>query len=458
MKLVVRYSDYFNIDVIGGCVIVNYPMDCTLEEVLNKNKEELIRLLNLEINNHNSYFVEQLLLLYGLNSESDTVSLFKQVDMDYPSEEVIPKLFSSFKNISIPVVFDAMDLNDDYLLENIGFFDNCLKENGVSNISYVIKQCVDDRESHNENVSYPIEDVLLVLNYIKDVTSNIKKFNLSPLEQVMFIYDLVKDRYYKEEAFGEAYLESRDMAKILKGDKIVCLGFSYLFKSLLDSMNIPNTISFLEGIESNIGHARVIVGIEDEKYNLNHVLYFDPTWDSKSQKDSYGLLDKYNNFARNKFYFMKKDRTKGLIESDCLPFKNDFNEVYRYKIEDRDLFFQVQSFFKLINWKKYFKECCCSEYDFDLNKLMETGMVDFFNPNTSGFDMFIYKECSRMLNRKLYDDVFFRCLYTVRRVENYLYPDKYSCSNDILLGIYADYMLKGHIYPNSKNVKSLYKM
>lgn len=443
MRLYVMYSDSLDFFVSGGYVIVSYPMNISINKLLEKSRNYLIESVKEEYERCDSFYkllLEKFIKLLNKN-DNTVINCFEAIEFDYPKEDVYYKLDTLFDKTDTSVIIKAQDIDDTYLLENISILDNKLKEIGVNRVSYIIKQCVDARKAHGVDISYSLEDVLLVLNYINDIASNIRKFKLTPLEQVMYIYDLVKDRYYKEESEYEDYLESRDIARILKGNRIVCLGFSYLFKSLLDSINIPNEISFIKGVNSNIGHARVFVGIEDNKYNLNQVLYFDPTWDSKKEKDNTNLLDRYNHFARNKKYFTMKDKTKGLVDEEYLPFDVNRKNFNINVFSNKDCLRQVSILFRMINWREYFNSTEISEfYRNEIDVFMNTNIIDFYEIKDYNFVSFMYQECSKMLDRGLSGDVFLECLTNVRRVENALDCDKFVFDFDRMNKIYEEYL------------------
>ena len=66
----------------------------------------------------------------------------------------------------------------------------------------------------------------------------IKKLHLSPLETVLYVYDLVRERKYQEEGANECHTKSRDLTSVLLGDKIVCAGFVNLFNTILEKLDI----------------------------------------------------------------------------------------------------------------------------------------------------------------------------------------------------------------------------
>ena len=67
---------------------------------------------------------------------------------------------------------------------------------------------------------------------VKRTAEIIKKLNLSPIEAVMLAYDNSRNRVYTAEGENESYKVSRDLTSVLNGEKIVCKGYSIIFKAL----------------------------------------------------------------------------------------------------------------------------------------------------------------------------------------------------------------------------------
>ena len=149
------------------------------------------------------------------------------------------------------------------------------------------------------------------LDAIDLMVEKVKKYNFSPLEQVMYIYDVVRDRVYTRENTGESYRLSRDLSDVLLGDKIVCLGFSQIFDKILKKLGISSEIYYLDG-QNNIGHARNIIYLKDDKYNVEGIYFLDATWDCKRKEQIDAHWYSYRYFAKTGKYFAKLDSLKGL--------------------------------------------------------------------------------------------------------------------------------------------------
>ncbi len=136
---------------------------------------------------------------------------------------------------------------------------------------------------------------------IDKIVDFIKKQNVSPLEQCMLAYDLVRDRVYKEEDKNESYETSRDLTSVLFGDKIVCAGFANVFKIVLTNLGIKNELYDITRKDNKTqGHRRNIAYVKDDKYEAEGVFYFDTTWDCKNDENDISYLNSYRFFAKQK--------------------------------------------------------------------------------------------------------------------------------------------------------------
>lgn len=134
-----------------------------------------------------------------------------------------------------------------------------------------------------------IDEFKKTIDYISEVVRKIKRHNLSPLEEIIYAYDISKNRIYLEEEHDERKSKSRDITKVLFGDKIVCTGFASVFTTLVRNLGYQSTNYIVE----YGAHELSVVRVKDEKYNLDLITYFDPTGDSLGKKNCYSL-NSYN--------------------------------------------------------------------------------------------------------------------------------------------------------------------
>lgn len=154
------------------------------------------------------------------------------------------------------------------------------------------------------NIERSIQEYKKTIDAIEDIVKTIKKHNLSPLEEIMYAYDLVRDRVYTKELDSESYVVSRDLSSVLFGDKIVCAGYVAIFNSVLKNLGISVMDYKLIKKENNKkGHVRSLVYVKDKKYHVNGVFMFDPTWDSKKCEGDKSYLRSYKFFCKSKDEF-----------------------------------------------------------------------------------------------------------------------------------------------------------
>jgi hypothetical protein len=129
-------------------------------------------------------------------------------------------------------------------------------------------------------------------SYIERIKMLVRKENLTPLETVLRIYDIVKLFEYDEKCTDNS------LSTIVKTNKCNNDGFNKLFSFILNKLNIPN---YVGSIKNSDGEENLItmIMIEDPKYNINGVFLFNPAFDSldkKNYKDDLRMIN-YNYFG-----------------------------------------------------------------------------------------------------------------------------------------------------------------
>ncbi len=91
-----------------------------------------------------------------------------------------------------------------------------------------------------------------LLNYLNNIKRLVSRYNMSPFEICIFVYDLLRERPYKESPkisikdvdkdkianMIENQSNSRSIIKVFKSDEIVCAGFANLYSAILDLFGI----------------------------------------------------------------------------------------------------------------------------------------------------------------------------------------------------------------------------
>ncbi len=126
--------------------------------------------------------------------------------------------------------------------------------------------------------SYRLEDFITMRDYINNYLNKIKSLDLSPLEQIVCAYDIIKEFRYDEED-EELDYSYYDICGIIKYGKIVCTGYSAFLAQLLNELGFKAYMYKL----FEIPHAQTVIEVKDPKYNINGVYLFDCTWDSAEE-------------------------------------------------------------------------------------------------------------------------------------------------------------------------------
>ena len=151
-------------------------------------------------------------------------------------------------------------------------------------------------DKYNEGIELTLKDMISIYQDIYNYAYIPLKNNYSQIESFYYIYNLTKERIYKEENIDEDETKSRSLIEILNGDKIVCVGYCNLFAAISHVLGLNVEICFWENKELDDGHASIIVYINDTKYNICGIYAIDPTWDSKRNEDDVDYVNSIRNF------------------------------------------------------------------------------------------------------------------------------------------------------------------
>ncbi len=280
-------------------------------------------------------------------------------------------------------------------------------------------------DGNDEEVS--IQEYKKTLDAIDKIVNKIKKYNLSPLEQIMYAYDLVRDRVYNSEGEFEKETISRDLTQVLLGDKIVCVGFANIFEKVLNNLGIKSRMYSIKNSDNKKhGHRRNIAYVKDDKYKINGIYYFDTTWDSKRSINDNSYLKSYRFFART---------------------KRDV-DVYSIKYTDRtfegfniDMIFEFEKIVNEQGIKKIPKKMIhtineISEFIDDCELINPLILIDI--PNMPSFIMDSFNKSDVISKLYQYENLLFKeeinplillsALYEVRKIEFYEDSGKYPFS------------------------------
>lgn len=344
------------------------------------------------------------LILNTINSYKNKYNKMKLSHLDEimfdGNKENLLDIFEFSKKVDIPILIDLSSISLQEYYELVKNYN--LEELSNLNIEIYFQE-------FNENIT-PFElyeTSLLVTTIVEDI----QKYNLSPIEQITYAYDMVKRRKYQKDKDNS--MKCRNLKNVLEDNDIVCVGYVNVFNSILKCLNINSM-----GLVSE-NHLRSIVYVKDNKYNIDGVYVFDPTWDNKRN-------DEDSNYINNYTYFM-------MPISTALKYKNshilcvlplDYSKIEKLTEEVNEI-----NIAKLNNIDKLFNLI-------NIEEITHTSYLD-----NSRYEMEKkYNEGRKKYRKKELDpEVLFQILYNVRKIEYYIGMTDSININDIIEGISIKY-------------------
>lgn len=293
--------------------------------------------------------------------------------------------------------------------------------------------------TESNEVPINIKDYRKTVEYINEFVDEVNLLNFSPLEKIMYVYDKVRDNVYTEEKEYESLFESRDLTKVLLGDKIVCVGFSKIFDIILKRLNIKTMLYDLNSKDKTGGHERNIVYVKDNKYNVDGIYYFDTTWDSKRKENDNKYLYGYRFFAKTKKEIEKyndedyNDVTLPTFNEELdLQFHLEYNKKSLFNIDD-DLLTTINNLSKLVDGKKLITK------QMMLPKSFPSFMREDLNLS---YTLNSIKKYIKLMNKPINANILLDVLYNVRKIEYYKNSDKYPFDVDSFYKVvkYSDWV------------------
>lgn len=293
--------------------------------------------------------------------------------------------FLNGKTIILPGIYN-------FDLEKYSEYTNTLKT-----LKDLLPDSTFEVEVELHEITYPVQDYEKAIKIINDIVSFVKSLNLSPLEELTFVYDIVKARKYQHESKDEGSYKSRDLISALLGNAIVCSGFDAIIRAILNNLGFKTKLNHLipNEIRDLTGHVRTCLYVDDPKYNVSGHYFIDVTCDSKTNDDDLDYLNNYDFFLRTLDEINKSNRKNNLRMTtdeflspdmlyDCL------SDIYRQP----------------------------EDFRFYLNNI---GYNRVFASRDDVLDA--YKYIYESFNNKIEPEKLLELIYNVRKVEYYLNPD-----------------------------------
>lgn len=338
-----------------------------IEKGLKLNKENLASAINEMVNIIKEKFM-------NINSIEEDITVSYRTDDEISNKDIILEFLKQNKDFNITLNVSKYD----YLIKG-------LNEDDFPNLKISFKNnydAIDFKKFHN------------MYKFLYEIVSFVKHYNLSPLEQVMLVYDIIKSKEYTKEDKGEDIGLSRSLSEIISSGKIVCDGYSNLLNFILDELEIPNKKIYLSYTNKKSRHARNFIYLKDEKYNIDSFFVTDVTFDSKKEEN---YLNNYFFFLRPLCFFNKKEE---IIDSPKL--------LTFLKMNDEELEQELVSmkshdiFLTLLQFKAF---------------LREYNITTFFHEQSNIEFEDIVKFTKKLFNKTISENTFKNVLYKVRKIE-----------------------------------------
>lgn len=262
--------------------------------------------------------------------------------------------------------FDPLSLeyNIDKLLSNIDFpklFNESIPRFDITKISDLpIKFLSTKKKGYLNIIELPLKDRLSIINhplvhenisiydtysngkelskdmlrkmytYLFSIANNIKLMNYSQVEIIYSIYNLLKEKIYKED--NNDLDNSRCLYNVLWGDAIVCTGYANFFLSLCEILGIKaEKTGWSPSNSKEMGHDAIMVYINDSKYKIVGIYGIDVTWDAKKNIEDTSYKNNIENFLVPALMEEKIKSINGLNPSIGSDYYGFFKSYYLFK-------------------------------------------------------------------------------------------------------------------------------
>ena len=233
----------------------------------------------------------------------------------------------------------------------------------------------------------------------------------------MMVYDVIKSFVYNESP--EDTSNSRYIPQIIKTGNIVCAGYSSLLTQVLQELGIPAT-SYTVALEPEqdkvVYHARTLIRLDDEKYNIHGIYTLDSTWDSQKKE----LSTVTSKEGKEEIRYEREEGDTLIKNYDSLALYRNFLVPYR---DYRNLY------------KTDSKPAIFDEVDYDLGLTEKEPYTDTAEEQRQ----ILFPNETKAIEQKIILDtkkpsleVFTQALRTVRQKEGYLEDSISDQVNDVV--------------------------
>lgn len=217
------------------------------------------------------------------------------------SEEIIEQIEKSINSKIENIYYITGNRN----IENIEVLKNIEKTHKLS-IMY------------DKDIICSISDFLNMRKHINKIIESVKKFELSPLEKTLYLYDYLKDFYNVNSKYIKDKKASKYIHRIFIANELNSQSYAALYAEILRELKIQATDYYLytplsqEVFLTKDNHARTMIYLIDKKYKINGLFSCDVVWDAiKKSKQKY-----HYEFFLNRIANLKKQYSTDVFRND----------------------------------------------------------------------------------------------------------------------------------------------
>lgn len=278
--------------------------------------------------------------------------IYFENDCLYSEEEEFNKLLKYIDNIEIlniementNQINNVIDLV--YKLENkinkkISFI-NCITKNktikDIEKLKFLEEERIIKIWYEDGITDCTVDEFIIMRKNIDSIINDIQSKKLSNFEKIIYLYDIVKKYNYKKSE-DDYSMDGRQLHKIFNTKNIICSGYARIVSQVLNEIGIQAGIYKLI-TNNNELHARNIVHIKDEKYNVNSIYSMEPTWESAIKEEyAYSLfltpIDKLKEYFPNETFRQDIDVLCGNKNIDEIDLRDKIS-LYQF-FDNKDL-------------------------------------------------------------------------------------------------------------------------
>ena len=183
-------------------------------------------------------------------------------------------------------------------------------------------------DEYTELEEVPFQELLDMYSNMLKIVTRIKEKSYSPLESLFYIYNELKNKQYCEESAYQSYIDSRSLNQVMRGNSIVCVGFTNYFLAVANILGLDaERIDWNPEEGYDHGHSSVIVFVNDPKYQQVGIWSIDTTWDSKKNDYDEDYKNNLRHFLMPLDLDVKEKEKHHLIN----PQRNCYHDIFKTK-------------------------------------------------------------------------------------------------------------------------------